>query len=165
MELPSEEEQRILRLKAEVERETEQLKRLDRELVGLHEKLGSAELSAYDIRAAGSILHDFYNGVEAVFRRIAHELNGGLPVGQDWHKQLLIDMGLDIEGVRPAVISNKLAAKLHNYLGFRHVFRNIYGFFLDAERVKALAWELPEVSKALEKEISHFIIYLDTLLN
>jgi len=33
----------------------------------------------YSVRARGSILHDFYNGVERVFLRIARELNGGVP--------------------------------------------------------------------------------------
>ena len=90
---------------------------------------------------------------------------GGLPSGMDWHKQLLIDMGLDIEDIRPPVISNELTAKLHNYLGFRHVFRNVYGFFLDTERVKALAQELPEVSKKMREEIDNFIKYLDILVH
>ncbi len=81
MGLPSEEKQKILRLKAEIERETEQLRQLEQELNGLQGKVSIANPSPYDIRAAGSILHDFYNGVESIFRRIAHELNGGVAFG------------------------------------------------------------------------------------
>ncbi len=165
MEGPSEEKQKLLRLKAEIEREIEQLNRLEQELIGLQEKINASEPSPYDIRAAGSILHDFYNGVEAIFRRIAHELNGGIPVGQDWHKQILIDMSLNIDGVRPSVISDELSARLHNYLGFRHVFRNVYGFLLDPERVKILSRELPKIVNLLREEIGRFINYLDTLVN
>lgn len=163
MGLLPEDKQKVLRLKAEIEREKEQLKRLEQELMGLQDKLYAFEPSAYDIRAAGSILHDFYNGVETIFRRIAHELNGGLPSGHDWHKQLLIDMGLEIEGVRPAVISNELVTNLHSYLGFRHVFRNVYGFLLDIERVKTLVSQLPDISKELRKKIDCFITYLESL--
>lgn len=55
MGLLPEDKQKVLRLKAEIEREKEQLKRLEQELMGLQEKLHASEPSAYDIRAAGSI--------------------------------------------------------------------------------------------------------------
>jgi len=38
-----------------------------------------------ETRAAGSILHDFYGGVEKVFERIAIHIDDRLPKGDDWH--------------------------------------------------------------------------------
>ena len=35
----------------------------------------------FTLRARGSILHDFYNGIERVLVRIAEELDGGVPQG------------------------------------------------------------------------------------
>ena len=47
-------------------------------------------------------------------------------------------MTLDIPEVRPAVIDRDLARTLGEYLRFRHVFRNVYGGVLEAERMSSL---------------------------
>lgn len=163
MNLPNQNQQRLLRLKREILEETSNLRTLEKEMEGLQASLALAYPSTYDLRAAGSILHDFYRGIETVFRRIAYELNGGLPAGEDWHKQLLIDMSLEIDEVRPAVISKTLREHLDEYLGFRHVFRNVYGFLLIKDRIITLSTDLPRVLDQVEKELSYFCDYLETL--
>jgi hypothetical protein len=40
-------------------------------------------------RSRGSILHDFYNCCERVFKAIAVEVNGGYAESDQWHKALL----------------------------------------------------------------------------
>lgn len=163
MSLPEKEKQIIRRLQSEINEEISFLDVLCEELGDLKPKLRKAKVSVLDLRAAGSILHDFYNGVENFFRRIAQELNGGLPAGEDWHKQLLTDMALPIKDTRPSVISSKLKQELYKYLGFRHVFRNIYGFSLEEERIKALVGQLPSVLLQLKQEVSIFQEYLNKL--
>lgn len=135
----------------------------------IEEELGSLELlreqsadapqgeDSFTLRARGSILHDFYNGVERVFTRIAEELNGGLPQGDRWHQQLLKDMCLEIPGVRPAVIDARLANSLAEYLRFRHVFRNVYGFVLETERMRPLEERLPAVLRAFREQVRAFL--------
>jgi len=86
-------------------------------------------------RAIGSILHDFYNCCERVFKRIAVEINSGCEDTEKWHKVLLFKMTIPIKDVRPAVVSEELAAELDEYLSFRHLFRNIYGFELKGQRM------------------------------
>ncbi len=85
------------RLAAEIELELGALNRLADELEGAPR--GADTLS---LRARGSILHDFYTGVERILIRIAEELNGGVPKGEQWHRQLPADMMVAIPGVRPA---------------------------------------------------------------
>lgn len=48
-------------------------------------------------------------------------------------------MTIPIKQIRPAVISEELAAGLDEYLSFRHVFSNIYGFELKGDRIDYLA--------------------------
>ncbi len=163
MKLPTKEKQLIRRLQSEVNQEILSLEALHRELKTLKPRLTQKEVSNLDLRAAGSILHDFYNGIENIFRRIAQELNGGLPAGEDWHKQLLTDMSLEIKGVRPPLISEDLKLKLQKYLGFHHIFRNIYGSYLEQEQIKALVKEFPRILLCLKREIAVFQKYLDEL--
>ena len=56
----------------------------------------------------------------------------------DRHKRLLNKMTLKIPGLRPAVISKELKEALDEYLRFRHVFRNVYGYLLEWKRMKGL---------------------------
>jgi len=163
MKLPTKEKQLIRRLQSEINQEISSLEALLRELKTLKPRLAQKEISNLDLRAAGSILHDFYNGVENIFRRVAQELNGGLPAGEDWHKQLLTDMSLDVKGVRPPLVSEDLKLKLQKYLGFRHIFRNVYGFHLEQEQIKVMVKEFPRILSWLKREIAAFQKYLDKL--
>jgi len=78
-------------------------------------------------------------------------------VGQQWHKKLLYQMTMNIEDVRPPVISKKLAAELDEYLAFRHLFRNIYGFELESKRLDKLIEKFPDTVELLFKEINDFL--------
>ena len=58
-----------------------------------------------------------------------------------------------------------LAAELDEYLAFRHVFRNIYGFELKGDRIIRLSERLPEVAERLKNEIAAFRRQLQQELN
>ena len=132
----------------------EQLKYINQLLSELSDCSGNSRILR---RAKGSILHDFYNACERVFELIAHRINGGINSGQQWHKKLLYQMTVSIEGVRPAVISKRLAADLDEYLAFRHLFRNIYGFELESKRLDELLERFPEVVDSFSDEINRFL--------
>ena len=131
-------------------------------LTALGEELAKAprQDDIYSARARGSILHDFYNGVERVFLRIAGELNGGVLRGDQWHRDLVDDMTLEIAEVRPAVIDLDLARTLGDYLRFRHLFRNVYGGVLDAERMASLERRLPETLAAFRERVEAFVAWM-----
>jgi len=132
----------------------EQLKYINQLLSELSDCSGNSRILR---RAKGSILHDFYNACERIFELIAHRINGGINSGQQWHKKLLYQMTVSIEGVRPAVISKRLAADLDEYLAFRHLFRNIYGFELESKRLDELLERFPEVVDSFSDEINRFL--------
>lgn len=142
------------RLAAEIDHELERLEQLRDELA-----TAPRDDDTFSLRARGSMLHDFYSGIERVFVRIAEELNGGVPQGEQWHRQIVTDMSLEIPGVRPAVIEPDLARELGDYLRFRHVFRNVYGSFLEAERMRPLEERLPAVLAAFLTQMRAFLAW------
>lgn len=116
-----------------------------------------------EVRAAGSILHDFYTATEKIFRQIAVQIDGDLPQGNDWHVQILQRMATNIPSVRPPVISEELLHNLEEYLRFRHLFRNIYGFELRWELLQGLARRLPDTQRQLAFELWEFSSFISTL--
>jgi hypothetical protein len=140
-------------IKSEIEKEIENIDKLKQEL----RKVMNARAKLNMRRLKGSIFHDFYNCCERVFRRISTDINGGFGESKSWHKELLYRMTIPIEGVRPQVISEELAAELDDYLSFRHIFRSIYGFELKGERLDRLADKFDQVSQRFKKEIMRFL--------
>lgn len=140
----------------EIEREIENLERLSNEMKEIREKV-SDEPNFIETRAAGSILHDFYCGIEKMFKRIAVRVDGKLPKGKDWHRELLIQMSKPYQNVREEVISKDLLERLNEFLRFRHLFRNIYGFEIKWSRFKPLVLSLPDVLNDLEINIREFM--------
>jgi hypothetical protein len=65
------------------------------------------------------------------------------------HKALLHRMTVPLGDLRPALLSPELAADLDDYLSFRHMFRNTYGFELRGERVMYLSGRFPGVAARL----------------
>ena len=86
-----------------------------------------------------------------------------MPEGYDWHKRLLAQMSLDIEGARPAVISRQTSQGLEELLAFRHIVRSIYGYELDRMRINLLIKKAISLYPILEKEFERFCDFLHQL--
>jgi hypothetical protein len=153
---------RLSALSADIQRELDSLHGLCSEASDLIDRSGDKAASV-EIRAAGSILHDFYTGVEKVFQRIALELDGGMPAGPDWHLDLLLRMTVPVEKTRPAVISKELGRELAEYLRFRHVFRHLYGFELRWDRCRSLLEQLPRLAGRINEELQRFRSFLHSV--
>lgn len=108
-------------------------------------------------RLKGSILHDFYNVCERIFKWIAKDINGDFNPYEQWHKELLFRMTIKITDVRPPVISEKLAADLNDFLQFRHLFRNIYGFELKSDLLDRLVDKFERTASQFIEEIRKFL--------
>lgn len=138
---------------------TTELVNLERLVGEMNELLsqGEEEKSSFQVRAAGSILHDFYCGVEKIFERIAVNVDKSVPAGMNWHTELLLQMGKEVEGVRDKILSEELVKRLKEFLRFRHLFRHIYGFELKWERIEPLCSEFESLLKDIKEEIKGFL--------
>jgi len=108
-------------------------------------------------------LHGYYSGVERIFEDVARTIDGTLPSGSDWHFGLLIQMSGETTNQRPPVISNKLRTSLDEYRGFRHVVRNVYAFNFRPARLKELVDNLSGCHSMLQRELSDFCKFLNSL--
>ena len=143
------------RLRSQVQFECEQLNRLVHQYRPLLAKGAETGVDDFETASIGAMLHAFYNGVESIFKRIALEIDGELPHGEFWHRELLERMAQP-GAARPAVISADLCEGLKLYLHFRHVFRSAYVFLLRWDKMAPLAAELEATLQTLESELRKF---------
>lgn len=108
-------------------------------------------------------LHSFYSGVEKACEVIALQLDGGLPKGEAWHRDLLTQMTLDVPGVRPPALSLDSAQRLDEYRRFRHVVRNVYAERLDPPRIGELIENLAPLWEQLDAELTALAQFLEAV--
>ena len=85
-----------------------------------------------DLAAIATFIHNVYNGIENVLKRMLILKNKKLKEGATWHKDLLAS------ATEAEIISEDLCAALSNYLSFRHFFIHGYGFTLKWDALQPL---------------------------
>lgn len=156
--------EKYLLSEARLKRELEHMDQLEEELTqyGLLPTISTTNIGGFalndtaSLRIIGSILQDYYAAVENIFRAIATTIDQNLPTGEHWHKELLLQMTLHIDGLRYAVITPETAHLLEPYRGFRPEFCNVYGTHLAFDRMKELLCRLSAMSTALRQDLTDF---------
>ena len=104
-----------------------------------------------ELAAVGTFLHNIYNGMENILKRIILFKDIKIPNSATWHKNLLIlssSMG---------VLSNALSDDLHEYLTFRHYFVHAYGFMLEESHLEDLVTNIPKFWAQFISETDNFV--------
>ena len=76
-------------------------------------------------------LSRMFNGIEQMGLRVAKAFENNIDDEQGWHTGLLKRLGLEITGVRPALLPAELKLPLHESKGFRHLIVHAYELELD----------------------------------
>ncbi len=115
------------------------------------------------LKAVAYDLHGLYSGIERIFLSVANTIDNNIPKGDNWHKELLIQMGKEVKGIRPALIDEDTITLLDEFLRFRHRVRNIYSFNLIPDRIQRLVEKLPEINEKVMTSLENFAEFLETL--
>ncbi len=108
-------------------------------------------------------LQSFYTGAEQALEAIAIEMDGGLPQGANWHRELLRQLSAPLVGLRPPVLQSDTKLLLDELRRFRHVVRNVYAHVLDPSRIAELGEALPSGISSLRRDLQAFMKLLEQL--
>jgi len=154
--------ERIAILKSEIDRDYKRLTvlfhRFDK---SYSEFLSSDEYSK--LVESAYYVSQIYSGFESIFKNIARTFENNIE--QDtWHKSLLERISLDIEGIRPALLSEESFQCLNELRAFRHFFRHAYGIDIHKEKFKIVADKVAVIQDISKGEVAKFIDFLNQLL-
>ncbi len=107
--------------------------------------------SIAELAAVATFIHNFYNGIENILKRVLSFIQIEIKETPTWHKNLL-KISSDMR-----IITNDLHDTLTNYLSFRHFFVHAYGFTLRWENLEPLVNGLKETLKKFKSAIYDYI--------
>ena len=108
------------------------------------------------VESGGYWIHNLYCAFEDLFKLVAGFWENSLSTDGEYHIQLLKRMQIEIEGVRPALLSSAGYRLLNELRAFRHVFRHAYSYDLDRERVAILLRKILDNKSTVVNDLQNF---------
>lgn len=136
-----------------------------REIESLYERLANYATATTTEQAilAGYYLHNLYNAFENICLNVARTFENQVDDHGQWHALLLKRMTLDVEGLRPKLLSAEAYRCLDELRRFRHVFRNAYTIELDSQRIAIVIAQAQRLQKLYKADLDQFKAFLDSL--
>ena len=150
----------IQMLKADIAADLKAIAEIYRLLDNYGDRLAAEE----QIIVVAYYLHNLYCAFENIFRRIAEVFGNQIADRAGWHADLLRRMALDVEGLRPRLLSDQAYDSLDELRRFRHLFRSAYRLHLDADRLALVYRKARLLEQVYQADVERFITFLDGLL-
>lgn len=152
----------LRRLAAQIENDLSTSLELAKEAANFADKVEEFQVNKENpyIYAVAVTLQHFYTSLETAFKRVVKEMEGDLPSGESWYQDLLEIVCLEIEGVRPALISSQVKKDIDKLRRFRHVVRHGYEYELDWSQMTPLVESLERITDQIEKDFTEFSSFL-----
>lgn len=148
----------------DVESDIEAAVRHFRNSCSLYDAGGFEDSGLDGYRSQMAVMHSMqsaHSSAEAAMLRILRLLGEEAPEGEDWHRMLVERLRHPVSGEheRPALLSDEVAADLHETRRFRHLVSHSYGDF-DVSRAapslgaaRRLVVSLPEAVERFKRQI------------
>ena len=152
-----------LALIGEIEKTVSLLEEVRSFYVGIQQnelqQLGKTRATALIV---AQVLENYYTCLETLFLRISQYFENSL-LKNKWHSDLLDKMILDIEGIRPAVVSSKTYKNLRELMRFRHFKRYYFELDYDWKKLDYLIVCMEESDAQIDVELINFKHLLEAL--
>ena len=130
------------------ERVGAELEQIERVLAEFPQNRLYADLSTLELAGLSTLLHNFYNGIEAILKQVVQDRGLAIPDGPSWHRDL-VNLA-----VSNGLIAPSTAEALKPYLAFRHFFVHAYAMDIQAERLEPLSEEVQDVFDMFKKDMA-----------
>lgn len=134
-----------------------QIKEIERLFSDIDDRKKGAKRSKAKLESLAYKLHNLYCAFEDLFKTVARHFENQVEDIARYHKELLKRMSLQIDGVRPALLSEEAFKILGDLRAFRHFFRHAYAYELKHEKVKPVIQSADKLRVLYKGEIERFL--------
>ncbi len=149
---------RLVILKAEIR---EQMKIIDGIYERIEKRRADFKKDAVGIESMAYQIHNLYGAYEELFEIVADHFENEIK-GARYHADLLHRMKMEIEGLRPQLISDGLYQLFDELRRFRHLFRHAYNIELNSAHVERVLATSLEIRDRFKSELELFLRALET---
>ncbi len=110
-----------------------------------------SEYSTPELAAIATFIHNVYNGLENILKRVLLSWKIEIKNTPTWHKDMLK------ASFEKKIIDDDLYNALSEYLAFRHFFVHAYSFNLNWESLRPLVNNLNNTLKMFKSSIFHYL--------
>jgi len=142
-------------ISSEVQAQLSQLDLILAKLLERDAQFGRGEPVVFE--GAAFHIHNYYSAAEDLLKIVAAAFENNIEDASRWHSELINRMTLDIEGVRPRLLSDDTAVLLHRLRSFRHFFRHAYRVDLDGVEIQANVERVQQVHPLLMADAARFL--------
>ncbi len=139
-------------LKAKIKSQVETIEKLFAKVEERRAPQSSAEWESLAFR-----LHNLYCAFEDLFKIVADAFENQIEEKTRYHAELLKRMAMEIEGVRPALLSSETVRLLDNLRSFRHFFRWAYTSDLDTRKLRLVLEDALSLKDRYRHDVSVFM--------
>jgi hypothetical protein len=118
--------------------------------------LARKKVTPESVESSGYWLHNLFSAYEDLFKMVSAFWENDVNYDGAFHRTLIRRMLLEIQGVRPALLSEASFQHLDELRGFRHAFRHAYSYGLDPDRVIYLLKKVLKQKSGLLDELQAF---------
>ena len=125
----------------------------------IEERLSAFAHSAEGIDSMGYQLHNLYGAFEQLFEEVARFFENQIDESR-YHADMIRRMQLELQGIRPVLLSADTASDLDELRRFRHLFRHAYAAELDPDKVADWAAQAVRTQRAFARDFERFLARL-----
>jgi hypothetical protein len=151
----------LARLRAELAANRAAMRRALADVEAVLSSWGGQVPDRAHLALAAVALHGWYGGLEAVLERAVRAIDGAVPAGDAWHRELLSQAMVEVPGVRPAILERTLFPQLVGLLEFRHFFRHAYGVELDPSKLRENLQRAAAIAPEVDVRLDRFEAFLE----
>ncbi|NUN24926.1 MAG: hypothetical protein HUU09_15990 [Candidatus Jettenia caeni] len=105
-----------------------------------------------------------YCSLEDLFQEVVKTFENKVEDPAKYHRELLRRMYMDVPGIRPKLLTHESYRTLDELRGFRHIFRHVYDYELDTEKIDNLKQKIVVNWNYITQDMHSFMSFLqDTL--
>ena len=146
-------EARIAILKAEIDSHERDI---DRTYERIEQRTRIFRQTAEGVDSMAYQIHNLYSAFEQLFETVVHFFENRLEE-ERYHIDLLRRMRLEIDGIRPALVSDGAFDLLDELRRFRHFFRHAYTAELNPEKLDDLLDKAGHLREIHRRDVEKFI--------
>ncbi len=153
---------KIHSLRAEINKSLSVLARIESYIMDFQQQKLTRTPGLDEAMIITQALTNYYTCIETIFLRISKFFENSLDQEQ-WHRSLLEKMTLEIEDIRPKVISGEVYSALLELLKFRHFSRYYFELDYDWDKLLYLLKKFNEMHDRAKADLLEFEAFLNRL--